>query len=109
MDQEQNCFYSNNSNSDKMAVRSLRSRNWIITINNPEESELQLMTRLDLLELSYVFQLERGLVNEIEHFRLFVNTPTVKSRAWMITNVFPRGHIEIARNRKAAINYCQVS
>ena len=76
-----------------------RATCWSITINNPEEVEYK-------VELppgwTLEGQLEKGEEGTL-HFQGMLKTPQVRFSA--VKKVFPRGHIEVARNRKALEKY----
>lgn len=73
----------------------------MLTINNPNKEE-------DLATLRrhctyFIGQLEQG-ASGTEHLQIFYQHPT-KQRITGIKNIFPRAHIEIARDTKASIAY----
>lgn len=76
-----------------------RATCWSITINNPKEDEYtcQLPAKWSLTG-----QLESG-DEGTTHYQGMLNTPQVRFSA--VKKVFPRAHIEVARNRKALSNY----
>lgn len=76
---------------------------WSVTINNPTESDLK-------PELPAGWRME-GQIEEgaegTEHYQGMVNTPQVRFSA--VKKVFPRAHIELAKNRKALEKYVHKS
>lgn len=78
-----------------------RATCWSITINNPTEEDIQ-----PRLPAGWTFQgqPEKG-EQGTEHFQGMLFTPQVRFSA--VKKVFPRAHIEIARNRNALANYVQ--
>lgn len=77
-----------------------RATCWSITINNPEEVEYKVE-----LPAAWVLegQLEKGEVEGTLHFQGMLKTPQVRFSA--VKKIFPRAHIEVARNRKALEKY----
>jgi len=72
---------------------------WSVTINNPTESDLK-------PELPAGWRMEGQMEKGdegTEHFQGMVNTPQVRFSA--LKKVFPRAHIELAKNRKALEKY----
>lgn len=76
-----------------------RASSWSITINNPKEEEYKVP-----LPAGWVLegQIERG-EEGTEHFQGYLKTNQVRFSA--VKKVFPRAHIEVARNVKALQNY----
>jgi len=73
---------------------SQRASCWSITINNPSEGEL----KCDAPGWKLQGQFEEG--NEgTRHFQGMLETPQVRFSA--VKRVFPRAHIEVAKNKKA--------
>jgi len=76
---------------------------WSVTINNPTESDLK-------PELPAGWRME-GQIEKgdegTEHYQGMVNTPQVRFSA--VKKVFPRAHIELAKNRKALEKYVHKS
>lgn len=78
-----------------------RASCWSITINNPTEAETQVQLHPGW---KLCGQLEKG--NEgTEHFQGMLRTPQVRFSA--VKALFPRAHIEVARNPKALETYVQ--
>lgn len=71
---------------------------WSITINNPVESEL----RCEVPGWKLEGQFEVGKEGTA-HFQGMLKTPQVRFAA--VKRVFPRAHIEVARNKEALANY----
>lgn len=82
--------------------RVIRSRHWVLTVNNPLAENYDTLTQLFD---KYVFQREKG-ENGTEHLQcygFFKNPRTFKS----IKKKLPNAHIEKCNNPKASIAYCQ--
>lgn len=85
--------------ADSITGNSLRATCWSLTINNPTESE----TKVDLpAGWKLQGQFEAG-ENGTPHFQGMLTTPQVRFAS--VKKVFPRAHIEPARNRTALTNY----
>lgn len=78
-----------------------RASCWSITINNPKNEEYQIVLPA---RWKLVGQLEKGEQGTV-HFQGMLNTPQVRFAA--VKRVFPRAHIEIARDRLALAKYVQ--
>lgn len=76
-----------------------RGNCWSITINNPTEADLSPMLPAGWRQTG---QMERG-AEGTEHYQGMVTTPQVRFTA--VKKVFPRAHIEIARDRHALAAY----
>lgn len=76
-----------------------RATAWSITINNPTESDMT-----PTLPAKWVLtgQIEEGAEGTI-HYQAMLKTPQERFSA--VKRVFPRAHIEVARNSKALGNY----
>lgn len=76
-----------------------RASCWSITINNPKEEDMN-----PELPAGWKFQgqMEKG-EEGTEHFQGMLTTPQVRFAA--VKKIFPRGHIEVARNRAALAKY----
>lgn len=74
---------------------------WSLTINNPVKADI------DAIELPAGWQLqgqyEQGEQEGTKHFQGMLTTPQVRFSA--VKKVFPRAHIELARNKTALQNY----
>lgn len=77
---------------------SQRARCWSITINNPEEKDL----KCDYPGWKLQGQFEEG-EQGTRHFQGMLETPQVRFSA--VKRAFPRGHIEVARNKQALQQY----
>jgi len=75
-----------------------RATSWSITINNPTDVE----TRCEVPGWSLEGQYEVG-EEGTRHFQGMLKTPQVRFAA--VKKVFPRAHIEVARNEQALKNY----
>lgn len=81
------------------AEGAVRATCWSLTINNPTPEETQVF-----LPAGWKLegQFEQG-ENGTNHFQGMLSTPQVRFSA--VKKVFPRAHIEVARNRKALQQY----
>lgn len=77
-----------------------RASCWSITINNPTEQDLK-----PTLPAKWALQgqIEEGEEKGTEHFQGMLTTPQVRFSA--VKKIFPRAHIEVARNRQALEKY----
>lgn len=77
-----------------------RATCWSLTINNPTEQDLK-----PTLPAKWTLQgqLEEGEEKGTEHFQGMLITPQVRFSA--VKKIFPRAHIEVARNRQALEKY----
>ena len=78
-----------------------RGSNWSITINNPTEQDLNPTLPAKWVQLGQIEQGAEGTV----HYQGMVTTPQVRFSA--VKKVFPRAHIELARNKVALSKYVQ--
>lgn len=78
-----------------------RSTCWSITINNPTKEEVDAWTSIPGWKL--VGQYEEGGKTGTPHFQGMLTTPQVRCSA--VKRVFPRAHIEIARDKGALAVY----
>lgn len=76
-----------------------RATCWSITINNPTEQDLKVSLPAGW---SMTGQMERG-EEGTEHYQGMLKTQQVRFTA--VKKLFPRAHIEVARNRKALEKY----
>lgn len=76
-----------------------RATCWSITINNPTEQDLNVSLPAGW---SMTGQMEKG-AEGTEHYQGMLKTSQVRFTA--VKKVFPRAHIEVARNRKALEKY----
>jgi len=77
---------------------------WLLTINNPTpEDRLALSDPDDIIRRAW-YQDEIGETGT-PHIQCCLNTKQVRFAA--IKNLFPRAHIEMARNENACKQYCQ--
>ena len=77
-----------------------RATCWSITINNPTEQDLKPSLPAGW---SMTGQIERGEEEGTEHYQGMLKTTQVRFTA--VKKVFPRAHIEVARNRSALEKY----
>lgn len=83
---------------------SIRSNCWSITINNPTQTDEYNIGLARQKGWKVEGQLERG-EQGTEHYQLILRTPQVRFSA--VKQVFPRAHIEVARNVQALKAYVQ--
>jgi len=77
-----------------------RATCWSITINNPKEAEMKPILPA---KWSLSGQMEAGAEGTL-HYQAVLKTPQVRFSA--VKQIFPRAHIEVARNKAALQNYC---
>ncbi len=85
-----------------------QGRRWILTINNPVETDEEMCEYIQNLEhFKYsTFQREKGHETETEHFQVFVIF-TIGKRFSTIKNYFPKAHIEQAKGSNVQCReYC---
>jgi len=78
-----------------------RATCWSITINNPKKEEYEIVLPA---KWRLVGQLEKGEEGTL-HYQGMITTPQVRFSA--VKKVFPRAHIEVARNKQALQKYVQ--
>jgi len=78
-----------------------RATCWSITINNPTKEEVDAWTNISGWHMKGQF--EEGGKNGTPHFQGMLRTPQVRVSA--VKRIFPRAHIEIARDRAALAKY----
>lgn len=76
-----------------------RASCWSITINNPKNEEYQIVLPA---KWKLEGQLEKGAEGTI-HYQGMLTTPQIRFSA--VKKVFPRAHIEVARNKAALAKY----
>nr|UOF81627.1 rep protein [Cressdnaviricota sp.] len=79
-----------------------RSTCWSLTINNPTEDDMNAIRECPVPGWKIQGQMEKG-ENGTEHYQGMLRTPQVRFSA--VKKVYPRAHIEIARNAKALEKY----
>lgn len=92
-----------NTNS-AVATKERKTRNFLLTINNPTISSEELAQILDSLSCKYVFQLEQG-ASGTKHFQTLIcydNAVSFNS----VKKLFPTAHIEKAKGIKNCVKYC---
>jgi len=80
-----------------------RAIHWSVTINNPRDDDEENIATARARGWIVEGQKEVG-ENGTPHYQLYVNTRS-QQRFTALKKVFPRGHIEIARNPKAVKQY----
>lgn len=80
-----------------------RAIHWSVTINNPKDDDEENIASARARGWTVEGQKEVG-ENGTPHYQLYVNTRT-QQRFTALKKVFPRGHIEAARNPKAVKQY----
>lgn len=78
-----------------------RATCWSVTINNPKEDEYKIVLPA---RWKLEGQLEKGEEGTM-HFQGMLSTPQIRFSA--VKKVFPRAHIEVARNKAALAKYVQ--
>lgn len=78
---------------------SQRATVWSITINNPTEQDMSPTLPAGWAMSGQIEQGEEGTT----HYQGMVTTPQVRFSA--VKKIFPRAHIEVARNKQALANY----
>lgn len=81
-----------------------RATCWSVTINNPTAQDEELLHQARQKGWRIDGQREVGQEGT-PHYQLIVHTPQVRFSA--LKKLFPRGHIEVARNRAALATYVQ--
>lgn len=85
-----------------------RSRDWILTINNPSDQDKETFDKLGSLKspqvLHWIYQLEKGEEGTVHiqgciRFKNAIILSTIKK-------IFPRAHLESAHSYPACIKYC---
>lgn len=79
-----------------------RSTSWSVTINNPQPSDDEDISRARQKNWKVEGQLEQGKEGT-KHYQLLVKTPQLRFSA--LKKAFPRAHIEVARNPDALAIY----
>lgn len=91
-----------------MVEKRTSSRRWMLTINNPEQTDEELEKHIkDLEHFKYsIFQREKGHKEETEHIQLFIIF-SIGKRFSTIKNYFPTAHIEQAEGTNVQCrDYC---
>lgn len=81
-----------------------KSRNFILTKNNPKETLNEFFDILKRDAVCACAQLERG-ESGTPHFQAFVSYNGQRHHKAMVKK-FPGCHVEVAKNAMAAWNYC---
>jgi len=79
---------------------------WSLTINNPVEADYEAINLVRQRGWVIVGQVERGEAGTY-HLQLALKTPQVRFSA--VKKMFPRAHIEVARNPAALLQYVSKS
>lgn len=88
-----------------------QARRWMLTINNPEQSDDEMRKYIENLEhIKYaIFQREKGHEKETEHFQMFLIF-SISKRFSTVKNLFPTAHIEKAEGSNVQCrDYCSKS
>lgn len=96
---------------DTNIKKDKQSRRYVLTINNPIQSDEEFETFLKNLEhiKYFIFQREKGHKEETEHFQIFL-VFTISKRFSTIKNLFPTAHIESANGSNIQCrDYCSKS
>lgn len=79
-----------------------RSTCWSLTINNPTDGDEECLALARQKGWKIDGQLEKGAAGTL-HYQLILHTPQVRFSA--VKKLFPRAHIEAARNKAALAQY----
>ena len=91
----------------KEASKDSRSRNWLLTINNPSEEDLSQLKSICDLASYWVYQFERGEKEETDHLHCFVQFENVK-RFGILKKSLPRARIDtVTRDVDTVVMYCK--
>lgn len=87
-------------------MTTIKGSHWSITINNPTEADHQIISQLPMNKFVKLWkgQLEKG-ENGTEHIQGMLQTEYIRFSA--IKKLFPRAHIEKAKNVLALSNYVE--
>lgn len=85
-----------------MTDKTSRATHWSLTINNPTDADEECLQLARQRGWKIDGQRERGQEGT-EHLQLHVQTPQVRFSA--VKKMFPRAHIEVARNPSALAQY----
>lgn len=90
----------------KAVGNNIRKRAWMLTINNPEESDIDSINKQYELDgtIDLIGQHEIG-ENDTEHIQLFINWKNAKTFN-QVKKLFPRAHIEPANDIIKSAKYC---
>lgn len=91
-----------------MSESRASSRRWMLTINNPEQTDEEMQKYIKSLEhFKYsTFQREKGHEKETEHFQIFIIF-TIGKRFSTLKSYFPTAHIEQAQGTNVQCrDYC---
>lgn len=81
------------------------SKNWVFTLNNPQEDSETLMNLLSPLSGYCIFQKEQG-TNGTQHYQGYIQF-TVRKRLTAAKSILPRAHWEVARGSpQQCKDYC---
>lgn len=83
---------------------TIRSNCWSLTINNPTQTDEYNIGQARQKGWKVEGQLEKGEAGT-QHYQLILRTPQVRFSA--VKSIFPRAHIEVARNVNALTKYVQ--
>lgn len=80
-----------------------RATCWSVTINNPTEADNECLHLANQQGWKVIGQAEVGLKDGTPHYQLMLKTPQVRFAA--VKKMFPRAHIEVARQPAALQRY----
>jgi len=80
-----------------------RATCWSITINNPTPDDDECINLANQKGWKTVGQIEKGEKDGTLHYQMMLRTPQVRFSA--VKKMFPRAHIEVARQPVALLNY----
>lgn len=81
-----------------------RATCWSITINNPTDEDMKVVRNPPAPGWKMVGQMEQGTEGTM-HYQGMLSTPQVRFSA--VKKIYPRAHIEIAKNKRALEAYVQ--
>ena len=97
-----------NSVTEKVSSPGKNARRWVLTLNNPDKTDEDMVKYIESLEhIKYsIFQRERGHLKETEHFQMFLIF-TIGKRFSTIKTLFPEAHIEACKGSNVQCrDYC---
>lgn len=87
-----------------MADTTVRGTYWALTLNNPTEEEVEQFTQAQKAGLA-VGQMEIAPTTGTRHLQFVYKTK--QTRQSSVKEIWKRAHIEKAKNKFAAMNYCK--
>lgn len=102
--------HSDTNGTNGTGRRNTKLRNVCLTINNYTDSDVEILESLKPMMTKWAWQSEVGETgtNGTPHLQIALCFKNARSFAGM-KKLFPRAHIEAARNQFACLNYCTKS